>query len=155
MTDLKRKAEALDAIFAIMDGEEWSADTTQEIAQVLESVGYEIRDCEEVEDAEPTTREGWWRKAVEDQGDEWTGVLDGTLASEAVSDGPDRYLLVETNVRGCEPPRWYSTFDSALQAADYHINQEYADDWYAEALIDLDTGEVVHETVETTVAVSF
>ena len=36
--------EALDRIFAIMDGEEWSANTLDEIADVLAKTGREVRD---------------------------------------------------------------------------------------------------------------
>lgn len=49
-----------------------------------------------------------------------------------------QYVLLE---RGHYGETYVSTHDTGAAAADYTINQEYAEDWSAEVLIDIDTGE--------------
>jgi hypothetical protein len=46
-TDLNAFAAAVLAIHELMDGKEWSADTLQSIAEVLEGVGLHIKDPSE------------------------------------------------------------------------------------------------------------
>lgn len=43
------EADALDAIAAVMDGREWSADTLDEIADLVRTTGRQIRDVADVE----------------------------------------------------------------------------------------------------------
>jgi hypothetical protein len=43
-TDLNAFAAALLAIHELMDGKEWSADTLQSIAEVLEGVGLHVKE---------------------------------------------------------------------------------------------------------------
>lgn len=51
------------------------------------------------------------------------------------------FLLAENNVRGCNPPHWYSTHDTPAEAGAYHVTQEYREDWDVIGLWNLDTGE--------------
>lgn len=50
----------------------------------------------------------------------------------------EQYLLVEKNVSYGDPPYYTSTHDTPGDAAAYHVDQEYAEDWEPEVLIDLD-----------------
>ena len=40
----QRQEEALDAIYHLMDGEEWDSDTTSAIGEILVAAGYTIHD---------------------------------------------------------------------------------------------------------------
>lgn len=60
----------------------------------------------------------------------------------AIRTAPPRFLLIERNMGGAEPPFWFTAWDASDAAAHYHVNQEYAADWEVVALHDLDTGEV-------------
>jgi hypothetical protein len=53
---------------------------------------------------------------------------------------PDRFLLVEENLRGYEPAVYFSTHETAEAAAHYAVNQEYPEDWGPLELVDLDRG---------------
>lgn len=57
--------------------------------------------------------------------------------AEQVEDGA-RYLLLE---RGHYGQTFVSAHRTPQKAGDYTLNQEYAEDWSAEALIDTETGE--------------
>lgn len=59
-------------------------------------------------------------------------------AHGSIFDGTERYMLVESNQRGSSPPNWVTYHDWPDDAADYYINQEYAEDWEVEAIFDLD-----------------
>jgi hypothetical protein len=60
-------------------------------------------------------------------------------------DAPPRFLLIEQSTR--ESGRyWFTTDDDPCALLDYHDNQEYAGDWWAVGIYDLDTREEV--TVE-------
>jgi hypothetical protein len=62
---------------------------------------------------------------------------DGGISS---LDEDDRYLLVERNYRyGCG--FWLTSVTSDADAGNYHVNQEYAEDWELILLVDLDTGQ--------------
>lgn len=56
----------------------------------------------------------------------------------SIFDGTERYMLVESNRRGSSPPNWVTYHDSPDAAADYNVNQEYAEDWEVDAIFDLD-----------------
>lgn len=60
----------------------------------------------------------------------------------------DRFLLVEQNVGGSDPPYWATTHKSRAAAAKYHDGQEYAEDWCPVLLYDLDTGETFVATTQ-------
>lgn len=69
----------------------------------------------------------------------------GDLAADS-----GRYVLLE---RGHHGETFASPHDSAADAADYTLNQEYAEDWSAEVLIDKQTGEtLIPETIGWRVA---
>ncbi len=46
----------------------------------------------------------------------------------------DQYLLIEANVGGNSPYCWVTFHRTATDAANYHVNQEYASDWEISAL---------------------
>lgn len=46
------QSDALDAIAALLDGQEWSPDTLDDIARILRDAGYEIRDCNDIEEGD-------------------------------------------------------------------------------------------------------
>jgi len=50
------------------------------------------------------------------------------------------FLMVEKN-RKSEPPYWLTMHRTADDAVDAHVNQEYAEDWELETLVDLRTGD--------------
>lgn len=52
----------------------------------------------------------------------------------------EAFALIESNQRGSDPAYWLTLWATADAAADYHVSQEYASDWLAEDLVDLDTG---------------
>lgn len=54
-----------------------------------------------------------------------------------------QFLLVERNVGAASDTQshWFSTHESAQEAGKYNIEQEYAEEWNIEMLVDLDTGE--------------
>ena len=81
-----------------------------------------------------------FREVVELHGDDWAGVERGTLSNEDPADEVRRFLLVESNIRGCEPPHWYTTHCTPEDAGDYHTEQEYAEDWDIVELVDLIDG---------------
>lgn len=60
----------------------------------------------------------------------------------------DRYALIEKS--RCDGSVWITTWASPEQAADYHDNQEYAEDWNIEALVDLRTNKAHQATTHTT-----
>lgn len=73
-------------------------------------------------------------RILADYEDSWhdTGYADGCTPGE-------RYLLIEENARG---GFWLTTWSDLDSAADYHANQEYAEEWTAtELLVDLDTDD--------------
>lgn len=49
------------------------------------------------------------------------------------------FLLIEESIRTSQ--YWLSLHESPAEAADYHINQEYAEDWKILDLVDLRSGE--------------
>lgn len=57
-----------------------------------------------------------------------------------------KYLLVQSNVRG---GYWLASFDDKDDAYGYHINDEYAEDWIWECLVDLETGHKFHPKTVT------
>lgn len=84
-----------------------------------------------------------WRAAVEEFGQpdpEQTDPSPFGINEGAVEAGQPRWLLVETNARGGSPSVYYTLHESPPAAGEYHLNQEYPDDWTAEILIDLETG---------------
>jgi hypothetical protein len=72
----------------------------------------------------------------DDDPDDLSGVTEEIATAELRP-----FLLVEKNVRGCNPPTWYSTHDSPAEAGAYYVGQEYREDWEPVGLWDLDTGE--------------
>lgn len=71
--------------------------------------------------------------------DSWEGDL-----CDDVPGDHKRWLLVERNQGHAQShqPVYLSTHDSPRDAEEYHVTQEYIDDWHPIALVDLDTGEV-------------
>lgn len=68
-------------------------------------------------------------------------VLDDGCELEAE---PDRYALIETSeTTGLA---WLSTHKSPQDAEHYNRNQEYAEDWWVDAIIDLDDRQIVTQT---------
>lgn len=69
------------------------------------------------------------------------GVAEDTHADEIGVD-PDRFLLVERNVGSAAymQSHWFTTHDTLQDAGEYHVGQEYAEDWEIEFAVDLDTG---------------
>lgn len=67
-------------------------------------------------------------------------------ASEEIdADTAERFLLVEKNLRGCNPPHYLTTHATLAGAGQYTITQEYASDWGVVEIIDLDTGDTYDE----------
>lgn len=73
-------------------------------------------------------------RLMRQHGDERSDETDGTNPELA------RFILVERNAGGSTPPRYYTDHPTAHHAANYNVTQEYASDWYAEGLADLDLG---------------
>jgi hypothetical protein len=67
-------------------------------------------------------------------------LLDGIDVGDLL-DGPDRYLLVELQAERYGRDLYLTTHPSPAAAGEYHMGQEYAEDWFPELLVDLDTGE--------------
>lgn len=57
------------------------------------------------------------------------------------------YILIEENVRG---GYWLTSFDTPERAADYHDNQEYGEEWTIVELVNVETGESLSPSTETT-----
>lgn len=70
------------------------------------------------------------------------GELDSTGQDEAKAD-PGRFLLVEKNVGSAShmQSHFISTHETLETASNYHIGQEYIEDWQIVFAIDLDTGQ--------------
>ena len=56
---------------------------------------------------------------------------------------PSQFLLVESNVGSASAMQshYLTTHNTLKYAGDYHVRQEYADDWQIEFAVDLDTGQ--------------
>ena len=52
-------------------------------------------------------------------------------------ESPARFLLVEKGIYGDE---WVTLHSSPAEAAEYHLHQEYAEEWEVARLVDLDGG---------------
>jgi len=65
--------------------------------------------------------------------------IDSYLPAIEVDDelGPERYVLLE---RGHYGQTWISAHASPEAAGEYTVNQEYAEDWSPEVLIDRESG---------------
>jgi hypothetical protein len=77
-------------------------------------------------------------------------------AIEALHAGDARYLLVESNVGRAShmQSHFLSVHATPDAAGDYHVGQEYREDWTIESLLDLDTGAelIARERIEFTTA---
>lgn len=93
------------------------------------------------------TRRGRFCRVYDEQGDD---LQDLENMTNEVLDELGRFLLVESNVGGSSPPRWYTTHATPDAAAAYNVNQEYSADWEPLGLWDLDTGEAFTGSVQIT-----
>ncbi len=83
--------------------------------------------------------------------DRFDEILDSYEIAEHAEEQEGRlrqFLLVEENQRNT-PAYWATTWDSVADALAYHRDQEYAEDWMIDAVIDLDTGDEVPLTAGT------
>lgn len=88
--------------------------------------------------------------------------LDEPVDLDTLNDGDGLYVGGELATSGVTVPRYllheggtykqehHSLHDTPEDAADYSDNQEYADDWWAITLIDLDTGKTFYPKRHTT-----
>lgn len=72
------------------------------------------------------------------------GELHGFDGGMDAVDRGDPFLLVEENVRG---GYWLTTGLSPEALVEYHLNQEYAEEWAIDAIYDTATGKQVHGAV--------
>lgn len=122
-----------------------SVDEAIDITNFIDDLGYtgvaeQMR--EELKQVVPA-RVWNWRAAVDEFGEpdpEQTAPAPYGINEGAADPGQPRWLLVEANARGGSPSVYYTLHHSPDDAADYHLNQEYPDDWTVEALINLETG---------------
>lgn len=72
-------------------------------------------------------------------------VIGGDFETNRVSvrAKPKRYLLVEENLGAARPEQthYLTTHDALGDAAEYHLGQEYPEDWSIAFAVDLDNGQ--------------